>query len=64
MTYHFDVGSECISIDGANLEVHVDIPIDYSGGIPDLLYVESKGGTGFDADVTPWADGGTADETM
>jgi len=64
MTYHFDVGSECISIDGANLEVHVDIPIDYSGGIPDLPYVESKGGTGFDADVTPWADGGTADETM
>ena len=64
MNYHFDVGQDCITINDDKLEVELVIPVDYPGGIPDLPEVEAKGGTGFDADVTPWVDGGTADETM
>lgn len=64
MTYHFDVDQNCITINGDKLEVQVDIPLDYAGGVPDLPYVEAHDGAGFDAEVTPWADGETADETM
>ena len=63
-SYHYDVGDDCITIRDGQLEINIDIPIDYPGGIPDLPYVETSDGTGFNADVTPWADGGTADETM
>jgi len=39
----------------------VDIPIELA---PDLPYVMAKGGTGFDATVTPWENGGSADVGM
>lgn len=64
LNYHFDLGDDCITIIDDMLIVNIDIPIDYPGGIPDLPYVDSKGSTGFDATVTPWADGGSADATM
>ena len=64
MNYHYDVGNDCITINEDQREIIIYIPIDYPGGIPDLPYVETSDGTGFGADVTPWADGGTADETM
>jgi hypothetical protein len=43
--------------------VNIDIPDDYPD-LPDLPYVDVKGGTGFDATVTPWGEGGSADATM
>jgi hypothetical protein len=61
--YHFDVGSKYITIHEDQLEVNIEIPID-DPRLPDLPYVEEADGTGFDATVTPWADGGTADTTM
>lgn len=63
LTYHFNVGEDCITINEDQLVVRIDIPIDYPGA-PDLPYVDEVEGAGFDATVTPWADGGTADETM
>ena len=64
LNYHFNVGSDCITIMEDQLVVRIDIPIDYEGGVPDLPYVEADNSAGFDAKVTPWADGGTADATM
>lgn len=64
MNYHYDVDESCITIDENQLVVSINIPIDYPGGIPDLPYVETVDGTGFGADVSPWADGGTADTDM
>lgn len=66
LNYHYDLGDDCIFIVDDQLIVNIDIPIDYKGGggIPDLPYVDSKGSTGFDATVSPWADGGQADATM
>lgn len=78
MNYHYDLGPANISVNEDNLTVIIDIPADYTpdgggggtpgggggDGPPDLPYVDSVDGAGFDADVTPWADGGTADETM
>lgn len=70
--YHYDLGRKYIAFDGNQLILEITIPADYTGdggegssdGAPDLPYVESSDGAGFDADVTPWEDGGTADETM
>lgn len=72
MNYHYDLSDKYITLDGNQLTVEITIPADYtgdggegdSGGAPDLPYVESSDGAGFDAEVTPWVDGGTADETM
>ena len=64
LNYHFDLGSDCITVEEDQLIVNIDIPIDYPEGIPDLPYVDEVDASGFDATVTPWADGGTADTTM
>lgn len=63
LNYHFNVGNDCITIIENQLVVRIDIPIDYPDA-PDLPYVEAYDGTGFNATVTPWKDGGTADTTM
>lgn len=64
MNYHYDVGNDCITIKEDQREIIIYIPIDYPGGVPDLPYVEAAEGTGFDADVTPWENGGEADTQM
>jgi len=63
LSYHFDISEECVTIDENRLVVNIDLPIDYPGS-PDLPFVDAKGTAGFDANVTPWEDGGTADTTM
>jgi len=60
LNYHFDVGG-FVSIYEDQLVIRVDIPIELA---PDLPYVMAKGGTGFDATVTPWENGGSADVGM
>jgi hypothetical protein len=59
--YHFNVDSRWITIDDGKLVIDLEIPIDVA---PDLPYVEEAEVAGFDATVTPWEDGGTADTTM
>ena len=58
--YHFDC-VPYVSIYEDQLVVSVVIPIDVA---PELPYVNAKGGTGFDANVTPWENGGSAEATM
>ena len=59
--YHFDVDSQWITVHEGELVVDIVIPIDVA---PDLPYAEDADAAGFDATVTPWEDGGTADTTM
>lgn len=59
MYYHYDVGRHVVSYDDDQV-LRVDLGADF-GGHPDLPYVEPYNGAGFDADVTPWEDGGEAD---
>ena len=63
LNYHYDLGEDCVTILENKLIVSIDIPDDYPN-LPDLPYVDVKGGTGFDATVTPWGEGGSADTTM
>ena len=63
LNYHYDVGDECITVYDDQLIVLIDFPVDFPG-LPDLPYVEAKGSTGFDAEVTPWVDGENADVSM
>ena len=58
--FHFDC-EPYVDINEDQLVVHIDIPIEVA---PELPYVNAKGGTGFDATVTPWENGGSADATM
>lgn len=66
--YHFDVGERIISYDNQLLLlINLEKDSGGEGGIgdlPDLPYVETYNGTGFDADVTPWEDGGSADISL
>ncbi len=57
--YHYDVGERIVSYDD-ELVLRLDLGEDFAGH-PDLPYVEPYNGTGFDADVRPWEDGGSAD---
>lgn len=61
--YHFDISDAAIIIDDMELIIQIDIPIDYPGA-PDLPEVDPEGSTGFDADVSPWEEGGHADTNM
>ena len=72
--YHFNVG-RCVVEYEQQLVLRVDVDTSYfdpdnpDGGGPDvkpivLPYVEALNGTGFDANVTEWQEGGTADTTM
>ena len=60
--YHFNVGHMVVSFD-EQLVLRVELGPDWDDPI-DLPFVEAYSGTGFDATVTPWEDGGTADTTM
>ena len=60
--YHYDVGEHIVSYDD-NLILWVELGRDYPG-TPDLPFVEPFNSAGFDADVTPWVDGGSADVGM
>jgi hypothetical protein len=64
LNYHFDVADDCITIIEDQLVVRIDIPIEYPNGIPELPYVDAPDDAGFDATVTPWVEGGTADPIM
>ena len=57
--YHYDVGRRIVSYDD-ELVLRIDLGQDFEGH-PDLPYAEPFNGTGFDADVRPWDDGGEAD---
>ena len=57
---HFDV-DPYVSIYDDELVVRIEIPIELG---PDLPYVSAKDGAGFDAEVSPWGDGGTVETTM
>ncbi|MBQ9660455.1 MAG: DUF5119 domain-containing protein [Bacteroidales bacterium] len=59
LNYHYDLGSDVVTIYEDQMVVRIDIPIDYP--CPDLPYVDGDGEAGFDAVVTPWEDGGNAD---
>ena len=63
LNYHFDLDDGCITIDDNRLVVDIRIPIDYDDA-PNLPKVDAVNTAGFDATVTPWDDGGTADATM
>lgn len=62
LLYHFDVGEYVVSYDN-QLVLRLDLGPDFPD-IPDLPYVDAYEGTGFDATVTPWQDGGMADVPM
>lgn len=64
LNYHYDITDQHITIDEDQLLIYVELPTDIPGGIPDLPAVDAKGTAGFDATVTPWADGEHADATM
>ena len=70
LQYHFNVGELVVSYDtqrALRVELGPDFfyPNNPNGPQPIILpYVEAYGGTGFDATVTPWEDGGTAETTM
>lgn len=57
--YHYDVGDRIVSYD-EELVLRLDLEKD-SYDYPDIPFVEPYNGTGFDADVRPWEDGGEAD---
>ena len=57
--YHFDIIPDWVDLRQEQLEVSVEIPIWI-----ELPYVDAKGSAGFNATVTPWADGGKADVTF
>ena len=56
---HYDIGDRIVSFD-EELVLRLDLLEDF-GDHPDLPFVEPYNGTGFDADVRPWEDGGEAD---
>ena len=58
--YHFEC-EPYVDVNEGQLIVHIEIPIEIA---PDLPYVMAKNGTGFDAEVTPWENGGSADATF
>lgn len=66
LSYHFDLGRYVEAFDDEQvLQLFVDaqdfeLDDDLGGEGIDLPYVEPYNGTGFGADVTPWADGGDA----
>ena len=60
--YHYDVGEYVVSYDN-QLVLRLELGPDFPGG-PDLPYVDAYESAGFDAEVTPWEDGGDADVTM
>lgn len=60
--YHFDVGEYVVSFD-EELVLRIDLDEDFPGG-PDLPYVEPYNSAGFDAEVSPWEDGGAAEVDM
>lgn len=60
--YHFSVGHCVVSYDRQRV-LRVELGADWPEPII-LPYVEAYDGTGFDADVEPWKDGGVIDKTM
>lgn len=60
--YHFDVGQYAVSFD-EELVLRVDLDESFPD-TPDLPYVEPYNSAGFDAEVTPWEDGGSAEVNM
>ena len=62
LDYHFNVGENVVSYDN---QLVLQLDLDSSTpGYPDLPYVDAYEGTGFNATVTPWEDGGSADVPM
>ena len=62
LDYHFDVGESVISYDN---QLVLQLELDSSTpGYPDLPYVDAASSAGFDAVVSPWEDGGSADISM
>lgn len=62
VNYHYDLTENEVTVFPDDRVIRIEIPIDYP--CPDLPYVDAKGSAGFDADVTPWVDGGNANVTM
>ena len=60
--YHYDVGEYVVSFDN-QLVLRLELGPDFPNG-PDLPYVDAYESAGFDAEVTPWEDGGNADVPM
>lgn len=60
--YHFNVGHKVVSYDNQHV-LRIELGADWDQPI-DLPFVEPYNGAGFDATVTPWEDGGTAETTM
>jgi len=57
--FHFNVEPDDVTIYQAQLVARVEIPIEV-----EIPYADAKGSTGFDATVTPWESGGSADINM
>ena len=61
LNYHYDVALDRIEVYPDQRVLRIEIPIEFG---PDLPYVEAEGSAGFDAEVDPWVDGGSADIGM
>lgn len=61
-SYQYNVGESVISYDN-QLELQLRLDTDFPDH-PDLPYVEAVSSAGFDATVSPWEDGGSADISM
>ena len=59
LNYHYDLSWREVSVYPEEMLIEIVIPPDYPG--PALPYVDAKDSAGFDADVSPWEDGGTAE---
>lgn len=59
LNYHYDLSWREVSVYPEQMLIRVMIPPSYP--CPDLPYVDAKDSAGFDASVSPWEDGGTAE---
>ena len=61
VNYHYDVPRDKMEVYADQCVLRLEIPIEFG---PDLPYVDAEGSAGFDAEVSPWEDGGSADVGM
>lgn len=58
LNYHYDIAADHVRVYQDQAVCRIEIPIEIG---PELPYVDAEGSAGFNADVTPWQDGGSAD---
>ena len=58
LNYHYDIAADHVLVYQDQAVCRIEIPI---GMGPELPYTDAEGSAGFNADVTPWEEGGSAD---